>query len=235
MPGPLALVGAGEFLPTMSAFDAELLASTGVTRPRVAILPTASYPDGEAVFRRWAAMGVSHFASLGADVEEVLVRDRAAADDPGAAQAVGEADLVYLSGGKPGYLLRALAGSAVGRALASAHERGAVLAGCSAGAMALAGHSFDFRVRLVPFPLRWGHGLGFAAGVSVVPHYDAWPEPMSALIAFQAPRGSVVLGIDEDTAVMGRDGGWQVHGASRVTVWRGRRRERFRAGEVFRL
>jgi cyanophycinase-like exopeptidase len=235
MPGPLALVGAGEFLPAMSAFDTEMLVATGVTRPRVAILPTASYPDGEAVFRRWAAMGVSHFAGLGADVEEVLVRDRAGADDPGAAQAVGEADLVYLSGGKPGYLLRVLVGSAVGRALASAHERGAALAGCSAGAMALAAHSFDFRVRLVPFPLRWGQGLGFAPGVSVVPHYDAWPEPFSALIAFQAPRGSVVLGIDEDTAAMGRDGGWQVHGASRVTVWRGRSRERFRAGEVFRV
>ena len=235
MPGPIALVGAGEFLPAMSEFDAALLGGTGVSRPRVAILPTASYPDGEVVFQRWAAMGVAHFASLGAEVEPVFVRDRAAADDPSAAQAIGEADLVYLSGGKPGHLLRALDGSAVGRALVAAHQRGAALAGCSAGAMALAGFAFDFRVRLVPFPLRWGTGLGFAPGVSVVPHYDAWPEPFSALIAFQAPRGSVVLGIDEDTAVVGNDGGWQVHGASRVTVWRGRRRERFRAGEVFRI
>ena len=235
MPGPVALVGAGEFLPSMSSFDASLLAATGVARPRVVILPTASYPDGEAVFRRWADMGVAHFAGLGAEVEPVMVRDRADADDPAAVQAVGEADLVYLSGGKPSYLLGALAGSAVGQALADAHQRGAALAGCSAGAMALAGHSFDFRVRLMPFPLKWGKGLAFASGVSVVPHYDAWPEPFSALIAFQAPRGSVVLGIDEDTAVVGHEGGWQVHGASRVTVWRGRRRERFRAGEVFRV
>ena len=235
MPGPVALVGAGEFLPSMSAFDADLLASTGVARPRVAILPTASYPDGEVVFQRWAALGVSHVAALGAEVEPVLVRDRAGADDPAAAQAVGEADLVYLSGGKPAYLVDALTGSAVGAALAAAHDRGAVLAGCSAGAMALASHAFDFRVRLVPFPLRWENGLGFAGRVSVVPHYDAWPEPFSALIALQAPRGAVVLGIDEDTAVVGHDGGWQVHGRSRVTVWRGRQRERFRAGEVFRI
>lgn len=228
-------MGAGEFLPTMSEFDASLLAATGRVRPRVAILPTASYPDGEVVFQRWAAMGVSHFAALGAEVEPVLVRDRTAADDPAAAQAVGEADLVYLSGGKPAHLLGALVGTAVGRALVDAHDRGAALVGCSAGAMALASHAFDFRVKLMPFPLRWGDGLGFAGGLSVVPHYDAWPEPFSALIAFQAPRGSVVLGIDEDTAVVGHDGGWQVHGASRVTVWRGRRRERFRAGEVFRV
>jgi cyanophycinase len=235
MPGPVALVGAGEFLPSMSAFDASLLAATGRSTPRVAILPTASYPDGEVVFQRWAAMGVSHFAALGAEVEPVLVRDRAGADDPAAAQAVGEADLVYLSGGKPGHLIASLAGTAVGRALTDAHERGAALVGCSAGAMALAAHAFDFRMKLMPFPLRWGSGFGFADGLSVVPHYDAWPEPFSALIAFQAPRGSIVLGIDEDTAVVGHDGGWQVHGASRVTVWRGRHRERFRAGEVFRV
>ena len=235
MPGPVALVGAGEFLPAMSSLDASLLASTGVARPRVVILPTASFPDGEDVFQRWAAMGVAHFAALGAEVEPVLVRDRAGADDRGAAQAVGEADLIYLSGGKPSHLLRALHGTAVGRALVEAHERGAAMAGCSAGAMALAGHAFDFRLRVMPFPLRWGRGLGLAPGISVVPHYDAWPEALSALIAFQAPRGSTVLGIDEGTAVVGRDGGWQVHGTARVTVWRGRRRERFRAGEVFRL
>jgi cyanophycinase len=235
MPGPVALVGAGEFLPAMADVDAGLLASTGRSRPRVVLLPTASYPDGEDVFQRWASMGVAHFAALGAEVEPLLVRDRDGADDPSAAQAVGEADLIYLSGGKPEHLRRALHGSAVGAALLAAHERGAVLAGCSAGAIFLAGHAFEFRFRLVPWPLRWGQGLGSVPGVSVIPHYDAWPEPLSVLIALQAPRGSVVLGIDQETAVIGRDGGWQVHGASRVTVWRGHRRERYRSGESFRI
>jgi cyanophycinase len=235
VPGPVALVGAGEFLPQMVEFDLELLAATGRPRPRVAILPTASYPDGEAVFERWASMGVAHFGELGAEVEPVLVRDRVGADDAGAAQAIGEADLIYLSGGKPAYLMEVLDGSAVGRALLEAHDRGAVLAGCSAGAMVLAGFTFDFRAKVMPWPVRWRRGLGMAPGTSVVPHYDAWPEPMAALLALQAPRGSAVLGIDEETAVIGQDGTWQVRGAARVTVWRGRRRERHRAGDVFRI
>ena len=106
--------------------------------------------------------------------------------------------------------------------------------------MAIVGRTMDFRrvprLRIpLPVPIRWPAGLALVDGVAVLPHYDAWPEPFSALIALQAPRGSVVLGIDEDTAVVGRDGGWQVHGTGRVTVWRGRRRERFRRGDVFRL
>ena len=219
----------------MSEFDAGLLAATGRARPRVAILPTASYPDGEDVFQRWASMGVAHFGELGAEVEPVMVRDRQEADDAAAAQAVGEADLIYLSGGKPAYLMRTLEGSAVAAAMVSAHRRGAVLAGCSAGAMVLAGHAFDFRLGLLPWLLRWRQGFDLVPGASVMPHYDAWPEPICALIAFQAPRGSVVIGIDEGTAAVGRDGAWQVHGRSRVTLWRGRRRDRYRAGEVFRL
>jgi cyanophycinase len=232
MPGPVALVGAGEFLPVMTEVDRHLLAATGSSRPRVAIVPTASYPDGEEAFMRWASMGEAHFRALGAEVEAVLVRDAVDAQDPAFAQAVGEADVVYMSGGKPEHLLRSLAGSAVWRAMKAAHHRGAVLAGCSAGAMVLAEHQVRFR--RLPVPVRWEEALRVASGVAVLPHYDRIPEPLAAMVALQAPKGTVVLGIDEDTALVGRDGSWQVHGLARVTVWRGRRRERLRAGDTFR-
>jgi cyanophycinase len=235
MPGPVALVGAGEFLPAIEPFDVGLLAVTGRDRPRVVILPTASYPEGEDMFERWADMGVAHFSALGAEVEPVLVRDRSAADDAAARQAIGEADLVYLSSGRPGYLIRTLAGTAVGRALVDAHARGAVLAGCAAGAIALASTAFDARLRVLPWPLRWRSGLGFVHGAAVVPRYDAVPEALAALIALQAPRDHALLGLDEGSAIVGRDGAWQVHGTGRVTVWRGRHRQRYRAGDAFRL
>jgi cyanophycinase len=235
MPGPVALVGSGEFLPAMAEVDAGLLAATGRKRPRVVLLPTASWPDGEEVFQRWAAMGVEHFVALGAEVEPVLVRDRFDADDVSHVQAIGEADVIYLSGGKPGHLTDTLASSPVGAALVAAHERGAVLAGCSAGAMTLAGRLWDLRGRRLFWPLRWRNGLGIAPGAVVIPHYDAWPEALSALIVLQAPRGLPIVGIDEETAVIGRDGAWQVQGRGRVTVWHGRNRERFRCGDIFRL
>lgn len=234
MPGPVALIGAGEFLPAMAAVDVELLATSGRARPRVVILPTASWPDGEQVFLRWAALGVEHFEGLGAEVEVVLVRERLDADDQAHAQAVGEADLIYLSGGKPDYLLKTLAGSAVWAAAVAANARGSVLAGCSAGAMVLC--SQQARFRSPPhLPLGFQPGLGLVAGVAVLPHYDRFPETLAAIRVARAPRGTVILGIDEDTAAIGRDGDWQVRGTGRVTVWRGRRRERHRAGDIFRI
>ncbi len=234
MPGPVALVGAGEFLPAMAAVDAELLAASGRSRPRVAILPTASWPDGEAVFLRWAALGVEHFEGLGAEVEVVLVRTRPDGDDRAHAQAVGEADLIYLSGGRPDHLLRTLAGTALWAAAVAANARGSVLAGCSAGAMVLC--SQQARFRSPPhLPLGFQPGLGLVAGVAVLPHYDRFPETLAALRVARAPRGTVVLGIDEDTAAIGSDSEWLVRGSGRVTVWRGRRRERHRAGDIFRI
>lgn len=240
MPGPVALVGAGEFLAPMAEFDRGLLHSTGRPRPRVVILPTASAPDGETTFRIWAEMGTEHFAALGAEVEPVLVRDVAGGHDAAALQAVGEADLVYLSGGHPRHLMSVLRGSPLGAALVTANARGATIAGCSAGAMVMVALAMDFRfipkLRLpLPFRIRWREGLALVENVAVLPHYDAWPEPFSAAVVLQAPRGSVVIGIDADTAVVGRGGTWQVHGRGRVTVWRGRHRERFRKGDAFRL
>ena len=186
----------------------------------------ASSPSGQEAVGRIATRGLAR---------PVAVRDRLDADDAAHIQAIGEADLIYLSGGKPAHLSTALDGSGVGQALRQAHERGAVIAGCSAGAMALAQRHFVFRRRRLIWPVAWRDGLGLVPGASVIPHYDALPEPLCALIALQAPRGSVLLGIDEDTAIVGRDGSWQVHGRARVTVWRGRRRERFRSGDVFQV
>ena len=101
--------------------------------------------------------------------------------------------------------------------------------------MALAARHWDFRKRRMFWPLRWRDGLDLVPATAIIPHYDAFPEPMSAMVVLQAPRGLVTLGIDEDTALVGRDGSWQVQGRGRVTVWRGRHRQRYRAGDVFRI
>jgi cyanophycinase len=236
MPGLIALLGSGEFTAAMLEVDRDLLAATGRGRPRVAIVPTASWPDGEATFRGWIEQGTAHFGALGAEVEPVELRGRDDAADPAWAQAIGEADLVYLSGGKPDHLLEALADTPAGDALRGVHARGGVIAGCSAGAMVLAARQPRLGGRrFFRFPIGWRDALGLVPGVAVLPHYDAFPEVLAAAVALATPRGTTVLGIDEDTAAVGIGGAWQVRGRGRVTVWRGRARTRHRDGEVFRI
>ena len=69
------------------------------------------------------------------------------------------------------------------------------------------------RSRLMPWPLRWRRGLGFVAGRvgrarTTTPGRSRCPRSSRS----RRRAASVVLGIDEDTAVVGRDGAWQVHG-----------------------
>ena len=236
MAGIIALVGSGEFTPEMVETDRLLLSRIDRARPLVAVVPTASWPDGPEVFARWATMGAEHFGALGCDVEQLLLRDREGAGDPALLDVLARADLVYLSGGKPNHLLDALDGTPAGAAVMAAHERGAVVAGCSAGAMVLAGFQVEAGPRgFFRLPVRWRPALGLVPRTAVVPHYDAFPEPLSAGIAMAAPEGVRVLGIDEATALVGRDAEWQVTGRGRVTVWTGRERHRHRAGATITL
>ena len=179
MLGPIVLVGSGESTAAMDAIDRDLLAATHAARPRVAVLPTASWPDGDETFLGWIR-GTAHFAALGAEVEGVEIRTREDAFDEACVQAIGEADLVYLSGGT-GATAGLIAGTPAESALRAVNDRGAILAGSSAGAMALA--ACQPRVggrRFFRFPTGWRDALGFVDGAAVLPHYDAFPEPLAA-------------------------------------------------------
>ena len=106
MNGLIALLGSGEYLPVMNDVDRYLLANCDAQgpKPRVVCLPTAAGREGNASVTRWSTMGVEHFARLGAEVQAVPVIDRDSANDPKYASIIEAADLIYFSGGDPGYL-----------------------------------------------------------------------------------------------------------------------------------
>lgn len=230
----MALIGAGAFLPSMAELDRELLAATGVARPRVVILGAGHPRSTEATAREMEA-AQAHFIALGAEVEPIVIPEGALDADDVADQALGEADAIYVTNGRRGRLCELLSGTRLGARLREAHLRGAVLVGCAAGAEVLAIRHAHLRGHLLPWPVAWRPALGLLQDAVILPNYDRVPEPLVAALALQAPRGAAVLGIDADTALVGRDGAWQVHGPARVTVWRGRHRRRYRRGDVFRI
>jgi cyanophycinase len=234
MAGTLALVGAGEFLESMSGIDRELLDRAGGRN--VVILPTASAPDGAGVPERWIRSGVDHFTRLGAQAAGVLALDRAACADAANADRVRAANLVYFSGGKPDYLRRTLDDTALWSAVREMFDRGGVIAGCSAGAMILGGYVPEFSQKAgVPWISRWHASFALLPEAVIVPHYDEFPGVVVSLMFGRRPAGSYLIGIDGHTALVGLDHTWQALGAGRVTVLRGRVKKHYMAGQAVPL
>jgi cyanophycinase len=191
--------------------------------PRYVQLATAAAPEGPASLARWHALGAEAAERLGVEQVVVPVADRADADDPVNAALVAGAGLVYLSGGNPGHLVRTLRDTLVWTAIATAWREGAALAGCSAGAMALSGWVAPIR-RGNATPER---GLGVVPGVEVLPHFDrfsAWQPGLADRRVAAAAPGVRVIGIDEDTALVGglpRDSTeWQGEAGGPGNRWR---------------
>jgi cyanophycinase len=216
MSGTLALVGAGEFLDVMNTVDRALLDRSGGMQ--VAVLPTASAPDGPGVPDRWAKMGIDHFNALGAQTDAVMALDRDQCNDQSLADRVGAANLVYFSGGKPDYLYETLVATRVWAAVKSVYDRGGVIAGCSAGAMILGAYVPSFKLQLgLPRIVSWQPAFSLVANSIVVPHYNEFPEFVSRLM-FRAPKGTIMIGVDGNTALVGSNSNWVVMGQLRVTL-----------------
>lgn len=207
-------MGSGEYLPQMADIEAGLLAGRP---PRYVQLATAAVPDGHAVVERWHRLGEAQAQRLGVEAVIVPVNDRNDADDPALAARVSGAGLIYLSGGNPAYLADTLRDTAVWAAIVAAWRDGAALAGCSAGAMALTSWVPSLR-----HPRQGAtHGLALLPHLRVIPHFDFFTAKIPDLVTrFLLPHDPTitVIGIDEETALVGGPVNWTVQG--RQCAWR---------------
>ncbi len=211
-PGTLALVGGGEWQEGCD-FDGPLLAAAGTDR--VLVLPTAAaYEHPEQLVVRAGEW----FAPLGAQVEGLMVLNRADAENDGAADIMRRARMIYLAGSSPMHVRSVLKHSAVWEALVAAWRDGAVVVGSSGAAMVLTDPMVDARGGGLTI------GLGLVGGVAVVPHFgdaaeDGTGEKLHRAVLL-APRDTPVVGIPERTALIREpDGTWRAAGAGRVAVF----------------
>ena len=218
MTGLLGLHGGGEYVTgDEAAVDALLAAAVeaagreGIgTAPRVVIVPTAAARQRPALAashgeRAFAAAAARARASVEIGVVGLLTRGDAA--DPRIVEPLAAAHLVHLPGGDPDLIPTTLRDSPAWAAIRQAFDGGAVIAGASAGAMALAGRCWT--------PSGAIDGLGLLPGYAVLPHdgpgrLDRW-------------RGTLPdvtwLGLAEQTLVLGPPGGtWMVVGRGRARV-----------------
>lgn len=226
----LGLVGSGEFTTTMAEIDREILRSIGA-QPRVIVLPTAAAGERP---EDWAMRGIEHFWRLGAHSIGLMVLERSHAEDPENVRIVENADLLYISGGKPARLLEAIEGSPLWHGFLVARERGAWLVGSSAGAMVLGDWTLVHRPEDGDgTPTLWTFGLGMLQGAAVVPHFDAWREAED--LAAEICDSCRVFGVDEDTAVLLDEGRGRVAGRGSARLIDGAARATYSPGESFDL
>jgi cyanophycinase len=222
----LALVGSGEYLPPMERVDRYLIGCLN-SEPSIVCLPTAAGTEGPERVRYWSELGVSHFNRLGVNVKALPIIDRVSADDETLIQPIREANFVYLSGGKPDYLYKTFNGSLAWKAIQEVLSNGGVLAGCSAGAMIM-GESIP------SFPGSQ-KAFGLLPGTVIAPHFDEIPAWLLSSIRLLAGRRLTLVGVEGNTALVVRDGLYDVVGTGGVTLWKGNRRHRYLHGEPISL
>lgn len=218
-PGPIALVGSGEFLPQSADLDRRLLEG----RPqRVAIVPTAAGREGDASIDRWIGLGVEHYRSLGAEPVPIRAIDDTSANDASLADAIDGCGLIYFSGGDPTHVTAVMRDSAVWAAVLAAWRGGSALAGCSAGAMMMGS------VTASPRRNDLVDGLGLFEDLCVIPHFDRFDQSrpdMAGGLADRLAASMTLIGVDEDTAlvvdpstgatdVVGRQRAWHLNPSS---------------------
>lgn len=153
------------------------------------------------------------------------------ARDADVAAQVAEADGVFLGGGDQVTLVAALSGTRTEAAIKALCARGGTIGGTSAGAAALteltmAGGEIDLEGNLVAQYI--GPGLGLLGHDAIVDTHFSQRRRLQRLFFVIAANTQLFgLGIDEDTALVVRNGQGHVIGAGGVTFVDGRDTVRF--------
>jgi cyanophycinase len=230
-----SLLGSGEFQPWSEAADRWLL-GRAAGDGSVLILPTASAPEGDEVFDRWGTMGLEHFATMEVPARVVPLKARSDASDRELVALLDRASVVYFSGGNPAYLARTLEDSPFWNRLLERLVEGMGYAGCSAGVACLTETTFDSASET--FDAMYATGLGLIPRTVFSPHWDivdSWIPGASDFILGSVPEGYTFVGLDEDTAMLGDGGSWEVSGKSGIHVQVEGERTTYREGNRFEL
>jgi len=231
MSGTIALVGSGEWLPVMLNVEKELLNNQN---PVYVQLSTAAGQESPARLEHWKYLAQTQAKTLSVESRWLPVFDQDSANNPEFAEKIKGAGLIYLSGGDPTYLAETLRDSLVWNAIVNEWQNGASLAGCSAGAMALTTWVPKMRIKIGKNN-EDVKGLGLLPNIRVIPHFDrmlGWIPDIITRYLLNTPSGVTLVGIDENTALVGGVNSWTVKGEQSVWVLTHEGREEFKAGQT---
>lgn len=223
-PGLLALVGGDEFKPGNE--DQDRMLAKGARPGPAFVVPTAAARQGP---EQAVAHATAWFRQFGLALEELPVLKRVDANSKELADLARSGGFFYLVGGDPGLVAQVLHGSRVWNALFDAWQHGASLAGSSAGAMALCDNTLIRASWPNRFNRRPASALGVVPGTAALPHYNTFGHRWVESAQRELPAATL-LGIDERSAAIWNDGGWQAAGPGEATVIKGSKTAHFKSG-----
>jgi cyanophycinase len=233
----LELMGSGEFEPWTEEVDRFSLARAEFGDGSVVILPTASAPEGDEVFNRWAGMGLDHYKGMGVHARVVDLKTREDAFLDVLIEELANPSMIFFSGGNPSFLAETLEDTPFWKAILDAVDRGTALAGCSAGACFVGSLCPDSTVTSLD-DMIWRDGLNVVPDTVFGPHWDmleSYIPGLQSYIIENVPDDDLFIALDERTAMAGDGEVWQVFGNAGIhALWKGEWRE-FRAGGTFTL
>ena len=216
--GPVMMIGGAEDKFRDKAILGRFASFAGGSDGHVVVISTAS-SLGEVANEIYRDL----FTGLGIGrVTGLRPEEREEADDPAAAALLAGATGVFLTGGNQSRLTQIVSGTRLSDAMFLARDRGAVLAGTSAGASAMASHMVAFG-QTGPTPknrmVQLSAGLGILQGLVVDQHFEQRGR-IGRLMALVAQSPALLgIGIDEDTcAVVFSDQSLHVLGRGAVTI-----------------
>ena len=238
MEGSLALVGSGEYLPAMTAFEKSLL-DDGIKNGKAnhyIQIPTAAGRESDDRLAYWKELGQRQADAIGVRANFLPIFTREDAFKQEHVDAISNSALMYMSGGDPHYLAEVLIDTPVWAAMVANWQSGASLAGCSAGAMVLSGQIPNFRV-LNRAP---SIGLNLLPEIRVIPHFNKffkWIPESAAKLLLHVPNDAILIGVDELTAIVKRSGSahWVVVGEAKVHVLKGLPDQQLHDGQEINL
>lgn len=196
----------------------EVVRLAGGPATRLVVISTASSLGDEithAYLQLFATLGVT-------EVVGIRPESRAEAADPALIAAVEQCTAVFMTGGNQVKLATLLVGTPLGDAIVAAHERGALVAGTSAGASICSRHMVSFGPGGATPKFRISHvseGLGLLDDVIVDQHFTQRNRFGRLLALIAANPGQLGVGVDEDTAAIFRpDGVLEVKGRGVLTI-----------------
>ena len=238
MNGSLALVGSGEYLPAMAEFEKSLV-QDGVKNgkeARYVQIPTAAGRESTDCLEYWKQLGLRQAKAIGVEATYLPIYTREDAFNQKYVDAVANSALMYMSGGDPHHLAEVLIDTPLWSAIVENWKTGESLAGCSAGAMVLSAHIPNFRL----LKKTATQGLNLLPEIRVIPHFNKffkWIPESAAKVLLHVPDNSILIGVDELTAIVkrSRDTEWVVVGEAKVHVLKGLPDQQLHDGERIKL